>query len=279
VVLATLSTVVGLATGMFTLRDQVFPREAGTAAAVPVSVYEARVGRVCDELNASDRRRAREQKTIRRRLERATTTVSQRNALLDGVRRTVTRSADTLAAFTAIEAPDALAAARVDTIAAWGRNVARVRGYALRLDRSGTRGQLLAALDHLSTLRPRLARDGDRIVAGLRHIGADSCDLRPPKVTPAFSLPALRKKEVDTPDESSGSASPVQPAEGPGSSAPPTAGANTEVATTPSDVSANTPEADSPAVAAPDERGSTRSPDVSMPKIGASPGSGGDGDG
>src|SRR5215213_8769990 len=97
--LATLSTVVGVATGMFTLRDQVFPREAGTAAAVPVSVYEQHVGRVCDEVNDNDRRRAREEKTIRRQLQRAKTTIAQRNALLDGVRRTTTRAGQTLATF------------------------------------------------------------------------------------------------------------------------------------------------------------------------------------
>src|SRR5918992_1019644 len=80
--LATMSTVVGLATGMFTLRDQVFPREAGTARAVSAPAYQHEIGRVCDEVNANDRRRVREDRTIKRTLRRARTTMAQRNALL-----------------------------------------------------------------------------------------------------------------------------------------------------------------------------------------------------
>ena len=38
--LATLSTVVGIATGMFTLRDQVFPRASGTAVAASEDAYQ-----------------------------------------------------------------------------------------------------------------------------------------------------------------------------------------------------------------------------------------------
>jgi hypothetical protein len=194
---------------MFTLRDQVFPQEAGTAAAVPVSVYEQRVGRVCDQLNDNERSRARQQKATRRQLQRAKTTISQRNALLDGVRRAAARSAHALASFTALEAPKAHAATRNDTAAAWNRNLARLRGYALRLDRAWTRASLLAALDHLSKLRPLLARDGDEINSGLQRVGAANCDLRPPIITPAFNLPPLRTEgssasEVGTPETNSG---------------------------------------------------------------------------
>jgi hypothetical protein len=247
---------------MFTLRDQVFPREAGTAAAVPVSVYEQRVGRVCDELNDNDRRRAREQKATRRQLRRAKTTIDQRNALLDGVRRTEARSAHALAAFIALDAPKNLAATRSDTAAAWNRNLARVRSYALRLDRAGTRARLLAALDQLSTLRPHLARDGDKIISGLQHLGAANCDLRPPIITPAFNLPPLRTgasstSDVSTPntktsDSDSAATTQATNEDDNGSATAPTAGrTGSDVSvTTPesggegSDVSVNTPGAD-----------------------------------
>jgi hypothetical protein len=189
--LATLSTVVGIATGMFTLRDQVFPREAGTAAAVTVSVYEQRVGRVCDEVNANDRARARGDRTIRKRLQTAKTTIAQRNALLDGVRQSIARSGHALAAFAALEAPQALASIRGRTQAAWSRNLARLRDYALRLDRSATRSQLLATVDHLATVRPLLAGDGVSLTSGLEHLGQANCDLRPPIVTATFTLPPL----------------------------------------------------------------------------------------
>src|SRR5829696_1403348 len=165
--LATLSTVVGIATGMFTLRDQVFPREAGSAGAVSVSAYQQRVGRVCDELNAVDRRRAVEAKTIRRKLERAKTTADQRTALHDGQRRTILRSGHALAMFTAPETPKALIATRRKTEAVWNRNLARLSEYAVRLDHAGTRRQLLAAIDYLSRMRPALAKDGVRLMSGL----------------------------------------------------------------------------------------------------------------
>jgi hypothetical protein len=224
--LATLSTVVGVATGMFTLRDQVFPREAGTAAAVPVSVYEQRVGSVCDEVNDNDRRRARDEKTIRRQLQRAKTTIAQRNALLDGVRRATTRAGQTLASFSALQTPAALVAISHDTEALWSRNLARSRDYAMSLERAGSRAQLLAALEHLSTLRPALARDGDKIRSGLQRLGAASCDLEAPIVIRTFTLPQPQKKERKAAPASSGgggtSAAGTPPAAGTqGAGAPP----------------------------------------------------------
>src|ERR671930_42815 len=131
--LATLSTVVGVATGMFTLRDQIFPSEGGSAAAISVPAYQQQVGRICDELNENDRRRAHEDATTKKRLDRATTTIQQRNALLDAVRRTTSRSGHALASFTALQTPESLSAPRRNTAAAWRRNLARLRSYALRL--------------------------------------------------------------------------------------------------------------------------------------------------
>ena len=193
--LATLSTVVGIATGMFTLRDQVFPRESGSAQAVSTPAYQQQVGRVCDELNTDDSRRARELKTIRKRLRTAKTTTTQRNALLDGQRWTIARSGHALASFTALETPTSLRGTGSDTRAAWNRNLTRLRTYAERLDRVETRAQLVAAIGHLSSLRTPLAQDGVKLMAGLRRLGGANCDLRTPISTPTFPLPPLRKSE------------------------------------------------------------------------------------
>ena len=123
--------------------------------------------------NANDRRRAHEDTIVRTSLQRATTTTAQRNALLDPVRRTVARSGHTLASFAALGTPTALAAYGRDTEAAWNRNLARVRDYALRLDGAATRAQLVAAVDHLSsrcdrcsTSRRRHGRVGPRAPRG-----------------------------------------------------------------------------------------------------------------
>ena len=83
--LATVSTVVGVATGMFSLRDQVFPSEAGRPAGwnTPTSRDEHQVGRICDEVDANHRLRAHEDSKLRSGLVGAKTTLTQRNALLD----------------------------------------------------------------------------------------------------------------------------------------------------------------------------------------------------
>lgn len=69
--LATLSTVVGVATGMFTLRDQVFPGEGSTASAVNAGAYQAHVGRICDEINESEKLRRQGDRKLARQLESA----------------------------------------------------------------------------------------------------------------------------------------------------------------------------------------------------------------
>ena len=194
--LATVSTVVGVATGMFSLRDQVFPSEAGSAGAMSTSVYEQHVGRICDEVNANDRLRAHEDSKIRVGLPRAQTTIDQRNLLLDAVRRTAARDGQTLASFTGLAAPKALASVRHATGTAWNRNLARVRDYALRLDGAGTRAQLVAALVHL---RPSIAADHVTVAAGLERLGAAECDLQPQRVTRTFTLPPPRTQHEPRP--------------------------------------------------------------------------------
>jgi hypothetical protein len=191
--LATLSTVVGIATGMFTLRDQVFPRESGSAQAVSSSAFQQQVGAVCDDVNADDRRRARQVKAIHKQLRTAKTTTAQRNALLDGQRQTIARSGDALASFAAIETPESLRSADREVKAAWNRNLGRLQSYAERLDRVETRPQLVAALHYLSSLRTPLARDGIKLMSGLRRLGGANCDLRTPINTKTFPLPPLKQ--------------------------------------------------------------------------------------
>jgi hypothetical protein len=197
--LATISTVVGVATGMFTLRDQVFPSESSSAGAMSASGYEEHVGRICDEVNTNDRLRAHEDSSLRAGLLRAKTTIDQRNQLLDAARRTIARDGQTLASFTGLTPPKALASVRRDTQVAWNRNLARVRDYALRLDGAGTRAQVVATLVHLSTLRPVIAADHVKVAAGLEHLGGAECDLKPQRVTRTFTLPPPRAQHKPRP--------------------------------------------------------------------------------
>ena len=84
--LATLSTVVGIATGMFTLRDQVFPHESGTAQAAD---YQTSVGAVCLAINEGESARARDARDLARRLRRAGSIPAQRDVLLDSTNRRI----------------------------------------------------------------------------------------------------------------------------------------------------------------------------------------------
>ena len=205
--LATISTVVGVATGMFTLRDQVFPRESGTASAGSLPVYQAQVGRVCDELNADDQARARETRQVATKVEAARTTLTQRNALLDAQRKTIARSSHALSRFTALETPSALVVVSRSAEAAWNRNLGRLRAYALKLDQAGARPQLLAAVGYLSSQRPKLSDDGVRLMSGLRHLGGTSCDIATPHVTRTFTIPVPKSERTHASGSSAGSSS------------------------------------------------------------------------
>jgi hypothetical protein len=187
--LATLSTVVGVATGMFTLRDQVFPGEAGSAGAADESAYRADVGEICDEVNASEAARRRDDRRLAVRLRAAGNTLAQRDALLDAARRSAARSSHALAEFSALKPPAADAAAQRSTTRAWERSLDEVENYVERLDRAAGRPGLLAAVDQLSRERSSLAREGLRVNAGLTRLGKSRCVIDRPKVTRTITLP------------------------------------------------------------------------------------------
>jgi len=189
--LATLSTVVAIATGMFTLRDQIFPREAGTAAALSVPAYQLQVGRVCDEVNSDEAHRVKETQAIKKRLGVAKTTLEQRNAMLDGVRRTAARSSHAYASLNALEPPQSLATVGHATEAAWERNLSRLRQYALWLDSARSRSDVLKAVTRLSKLRPAIGKDADTLTAGLDQLGGANCRLDTARVVPTYTLPPL----------------------------------------------------------------------------------------
>ena len=187
--LATISTVVGVATGMFTLRDQVFPSEAGSAGAMSASAYEEHVGRLCDELNANDRLRAHEDSKLRIGLLGAKTTLDQRNLLLDAVRRTTARDGHTLASFTGLAAPKALASVRHDTqhgLEPQPRAGSRLCGPPRRrrhASRAPRRARPPLDAATVARRRRRSARGGPRTS------GRGGVRPAPPKVTQVITLP------------------------------------------------------------------------------------------
>ena len=223
--LATLSTIVGLATGMFTLRDAIFPNESGTAEA-SVHDFQRSVGQICQGLNSAARVQARETRRADVLLGKASTTLEQRNVLLDGVRRSLARSNHQLATLRGLEVPKPLTTMHRATVATWSGNVERIMSYSQRLDEAATRRQLGAAIKVLAKDRPAIARDGIALRAGLMRLGGRECRFDAPIVPKTFTLPALPGKEqpahsVITPAVADRSAAAPQPA--PSAGAPPLA--------------------------------------------------------
>jgi hypothetical protein len=199
--LATVSTVVGIATGMFTLRDEVFPQESGTAGAAGVTSYRQHVGGICDELNEADLARSRENHRLARRLKAARTSLAQRDALLDGVRRTTARSAHALSGLSGLDAPERYVGAQRKVELLWKRNLDRILVYTDRLDQATGRRDLIAAVQVLAHDRSALQRDGLEINAGLERLGEGDCRLRPPIVDRTITLPPL-EGQAHTPSPS-----------------------------------------------------------------------------
>jgi hypothetical protein len=190
--LTTVSTVVAVATGMFTLRDQIFPADAGHAEASR-GAYEQSIGQVCDAANEAERERERNAARLAKRLKRARTTLDQRNAVLDSTNEILVSSQHRLASFKGLDAPSVLKTREGDTSAAWGRMVARLEVYAQRLDAVTNRRDLLAVVETLPSMRTGLGRDSVTRDAGLTQLGGGHCELDAPTVTPTITLRDLRQ--------------------------------------------------------------------------------------
>jgi hypothetical protein len=198
ILLATLSTVVALGTGMFALRDALFPSQSPRAAASLVD-YQQAVGKICTDVNKADRAAATSVRQLKKRLRAARTILAQRNALLDAVRRNNASSANDLAQFNGLSNPSALRRRHRSTLAAWTANQDLVIEYQRRLDGAGTTSRLLAAIRYLASIRPKLARNSIDVRAGLVNLGAKKCELDPPIVTDTITLPRLPRSGKPTP--------------------------------------------------------------------------------
>lgn len=188
--LATLSTVVGIATGMFTLRDQVLPQESGSAQAA-LADYQTSVGGICLLLNEGESARARDARDLARRLPRARSIPAQRDLLLDSTNRRIAQLVDEISKLSALAPPKGQAAEHRRIRAAWERNLERIRDYAHHLDGAGNRAQLVAALDVLYRDRVPLSRDGLSVRTGLSHLGGRHCHLDKPIVTRNVTVPRV----------------------------------------------------------------------------------------
>jgi hypothetical protein len=180
--LATLSTVVGIATGMFTLRDQIFPGENGVALSAPA--YQAEVARLCDAYNTVEARRARQLRALRREVRVAPTAQAQRDAILRQTRDATTRSGHVLAELLALDTPRSFVAAQRGVARVWNRILELRRGYQSRLLVASSRDDILAAAAPLNARRGDVQRAYMSLTTGLDRLGGSGCRVDAPSDLP-----------------------------------------------------------------------------------------------
>jgi hypothetical protein len=188
--LGTLSTVVAIATGMFSLRDQIFPSDAGTATA-SASVYETSVGEICMALNQANSALMQNADNLANRLANARTPLAQRNAVLDSWTVVLNSSQYELGLFEGLDVPGAFDAREHVTAAAWNRIVARLRGFTRQLDDVSDDAALIAAVQTLPAIGEANATDVVTRTAGLTELGGGRCVLNPPANPPTITIPPL----------------------------------------------------------------------------------------
>ncbi len=201
--LAIASTLVATATGMISLRNEIWPPDNDNVGA-STGLYEQSVGDVCSSLSAADRARAANGRRLAKRLRRASgrTPLGQRDALLDSIKPVLQASEHILARFKGLAAPRPRAPLHAETEAAWDESAMRLRGYAQRLDAATTQADVLAAVRVLSAMRGPLARAAVKRAANLVKLAGGRCRLEEPIVTPTITLPQT-PPSVDPPTPSS----------------------------------------------------------------------------
>jgi hypothetical protein len=190
VALAALVAVVALATGMFTLRDAVFPSESDDARA-SLAGYQRSVAKVCAGLSDAQGDVGAISKRMVSRLRSAKTFAAQRAALLDAARSTTARSAEELAAFEALSSPPSSAARGRATLASWTANQTRLGTFEQRIEGARNVADLRASIRYLTSIKPKLASDGIDVRAGLLNLGGGTCVLAPQAALATPTLPQL----------------------------------------------------------------------------------------
>lgn len=191
--LTTLSTVVAVATGMFTLRNQIFPNSGGGADASPLA-YEYSVGPICRGLNRDQEGLRANDKLLAKRLRVAETPTAERNAVLDSWDETLDQSEYWLARFKSLAVPNSLRARERTTEGAWSQMVGTMQGFVQRLNAVTSPGALASAVGALPRSRTTISMDGVTLAAGLQYLGGGQCILDQPITIATVTLPGHRSK-------------------------------------------------------------------------------------
>jgi hypothetical protein len=184
--LTTLSTVVAVATGMFTLRDQIFSSSGGSADA-SVSGYQLAVGNVCSGLLEADNAAALNDGSLGL-VQKGEVALAQRNAELNTFNSALRNSESLLAQFEGLRVPRRLITLERSAADAWNRIVTGQRAFVERLDAARDTRTLEAANEYLPALDDALDSDDLTRAITLAKLSADRCTLNaaaPAAVTPS----------------------------------------------------------------------------------------------
>jgi hypothetical protein len=183
--LTTLSTVVAVATGMFTLRGQIFPSGGGSANA-SVSGYQVAVGIVCSGLLEADNAAASNDNAAY--AQTVKTALAQRNAEINLFNSALRSSESLLAQFEGLSVPRQLIALERSAADAWTQIVTGQRAFVERLYAARTVRTLEAANQSFPPLNAALDSDDLARAINLAKLSPGRCVLNstmPAPVTPA----------------------------------------------------------------------------------------------
>jgi hypothetical protein len=187
--LATLGTVVGVATGMVALANNVMPKHSGSAQAAPDPVIQQTVGSICDDVNRHDTDRVSAASRLRLRLRPGRTALQVRDALLETYQRTLRNAEHDQTRLAALRPPHPSVATQRATAGAWTDNLERLRGIVAALDGAGSWARLDAVADDIGRLRTPMDRAVSKVRTGLLSLGGGQCHLEAQGVSRPVVLP------------------------------------------------------------------------------------------
>ncbi len=192
--LATLSTVVATATGMFALRDYIFASDSpagrthlAAAQNDAAATYQAAVARTCGRLYRNDKDTAENFRRFQVRLAKFDSGYDERNALVDVVGSSADRSRKALSTFQALEVyPSMLAPSARRVARAWRAKVRRLDAYTDDLRDAQSFGALVDAVSEYGDRRARDRADTAVMVKNLVKLNPQRCE--PPDAITAPSV-------------------------------------------------------------------------------------------
>lgn len=199
--LGTLSTVVAVATGMFTLRDQILPSDSGNAMASTTS-YEQAVGHVCDLVNQTTSEQPAINSELARAVPEATNASAQRNAVLSAWNQDLGDVQHDLTEFEGLQPPPAsLSAQQRTTDHAWNSIVMQMRRFVEQLEGTNASG-LRALVRQLPALNASISAEEQTRSSGLVNLaggGGGYCTLSAQLPITIVTLPPLPGSQAAKP--------------------------------------------------------------------------------